>query len=425
MKLVHVFFISICFFIHLPAFSSEIPQYSEKMHMGVATCASGVCHGSIRPRSTTNVLQNEFVTWSRLDPHSNAYNLLFNEESKRIARNLGLPNAHEAGVCLDCHADNVPIERRGPKFQLSDGVGCESCHGGSESYLSSHTDPYQSHAQNIEDGLYPTDDVVARANLCFSCHMGDQNKIASHEIMGAGHPRLSIELDTFTALEPPHYLVDSDYRDRKWSEDSVVVWAVGQLQAARQTVLLIEEHLNKSDARFPELSLFDCHACHHPMSDIKWQQSKTVGLPPGSVRLNDAGLSMIFPIVEVLMPKESRSFERLSRNLHLASSKTVGLTRSLEELSVFLDGLEEKLSLIPERSEDVMLEILKMGQEGKFRDYVAAEQAVMALDLLLEANGTRGRSESWLNDLYQTVENQDRYNPRALQKAMRGSVGLL
>ena len=424
MKSVHVFFISICFLIHLPALGNEIPQYAEKMHMGVATCASGVCHGSIRARSATNVLQNEFVTWSRLDPHSNAYNLLFNEDSRRIARNLGLSNAHEAGVCLDCHADNVPTKRRGPKFQLSDGVGCESCHGGSESYLSSHTDPNQSHAQNIEDGLYPTDNVVARANLCFSCHMGDQNKIASHEIMGAGHPRLSIELDTFTALEPPHYLVDSDYRERKWKEDSVVVWAVGQLQAARKTVLLIEEHLSNRDDRFPELSLFDCHACHHPMSDIKWQQKRTVGLPPGSVRLNDAGLSMILPMVEVLMPEESRTFVTLSRNLHLASSKTIGLARSLEELSIFLDGLEEKLNLISERSKDVMLEILKMGQEGKFRDYVAAEQAVMALDLLLQANGTRGRSENWLDVLYETVENQDRYNPVAFQKAMQGSAGL-
>ena len=424
MKLVQIFFMSLSFLICLPVFGSEIPQYAEKMHMGVATCASGVCHGSIRPRSATNVLQNEFVTWSRLDPHSNAYNLLFNEDSKRIARNLGLSNAHEATLCLDCHADNVPSERRGPKFQLADGVGCESCHGGSEIYLSSHTDPNQSHAQNVEDGLYPTDDVLARANLCFSCHMGDQNKIASHEIMGAGHPRLSIELDTFTALEPPHYLVDSDYRKRKWDEDSVVVWAVGQLQAARQTVLLIEEHLNKSDDRFPELSLFDCHACHHPMSDIKWRQNKTVGLPPGSVRLNDAGLSMIFPMVEVLMPEESRSFAKLSRDLHLASSKTVGLARSLKDLSVFLDEFEEKLNLIPERSKDVMLEILKMGQEGKFRDYVAAEQAVMAVDLLLQANGTRGRSEVWLNELYATVENQDSYNPLAFQKAMRGTTGL-
>ena len=424
MKSVHIFFMSLGFLIYLPVFGSEIPQYAEKMHMGVATCASGVCHGSIRPRSATNVLQNEFVTWSRLDPHSNAYNLLFNEDSKRIARNLGLSNAHEAALCLDCHADNVPSERRGPKFQLADGVGCESCHGGSEIYLSSHTDPNQSHGQNVEDGLYPTDDVLARANLCFSCHMGDQNKIASHEIMGAGHPRLSIELDTFTALEPPHYLVDSDYRKRKWDEDSVVVWAVGQLQAARQTVLLIEEHLNKSDDRFPELSLFDCHACHHPMSDIKWRQNKTVGLPPGSVRLNDAGLSMIFPMVEVLMPEESRSFAKLSRDLHLASSKTVGLARSLKDLSVFLDEFEEKLNLIPERSKDVMLEILKMGQEGKFRDYVAAEQAVMAVDLLLQANGTRGRSEVWLNELYATVENQDSYNPLAFQKAMRGTTGL-
>ena len=112
------------------------------------------------------------------------------------------------------------------------------------------------------------------------------------------------------------------------------------------------------------------------------------------------------------MPEESRSFERLSRNLHLASSKTVGLTRSLKELSVFLDGLEEKLNLIPERSEDVMLEILKMGQEGKFRDYVAAEQAVMALDLLLQANGTRGRSEAWLNELYANGR-----EPRSLQSS--------
>ena len=71
-----------------------------------------------------------------------------------------------------------------------------------------------------------------------------------------------------------------------------------------------------------------------------------------------------------------------------------------------------------------MLEILRMGQEGKFRDYVAAEQAVMAVDLLLQANGARGRSEVWLNGLYATVENQDRYNPLAFQKAMRGTNGL-
>ena len=60
-------------------------------------------------------------------------------------------------------------------------------------------------------------------------------------------------------------------------------------------------------------------------------------------------------------------------------------------------------------------EILKMGQEGKFSDYVAAEQAVMAVDLLLQANGSREHSEAWLDRLYATVENQDKYNEEELE----------
>jgi hypothetical protein len=44
--------------------AAELPQYDGQMHLGVASCASGVCHGSVRPRSGTRVLQNEYVTWS-------------------------------------------------------------------------------------------------------------------------------------------------------------------------------------------------------------------------------------------------------------------------------------------------------------------------------------------------------------------------
>ena len=35
---------------------------------------------------------------------------------------LGLKNAHEAKICLDCHADNIPESQRGPQFVLADGV---------------------------------------------------------------------------------------------------------------------------------------------------------------------------------------------------------------------------------------------------------------------------------------------------------------
>ena len=172
---------------------ADVPQYSEEQHLGVASCASGVCHGSVRGRTATPVNQNEYVIWSRRDRHRIAYNTLLTDESKQIASKLGLKNAHEADMCLDCHADNVPEEKRGERFQITDGVGCESCHGGAERFISTHVDPDTGRAENIEAGLYPTDDPRARAKLCLSCHLGTSEKMASHDIMGAGHPRISFE----------------------------------------------------------------------------------------------------------------------------------------------------------------------------------------------------------------------------------------
>ena len=131
---------------------------------------------------------------------------------------MGLDNAHEAKVCLDCHADNVAHEKSGNRFQINYGIGCEGCHGGAERYLSNHTDPDQTHQDNIEDGMYPTDRIEDRARLCLSCHVGDDQKIASHEIMGAGHPRLSFELDTFGVLQPAHYVLDDDYKSKNGSQ---------------------------------------------------------------------------------------------------------------------------------------------------------------------------------------------------------------
>ena len=50
--------------------------------------------------------------------------------------------------------------------------------------------------------------------------------------MGAGHPRLSFELEAFTANLPPHFIVDADYRARKNPAEAFELWLAGQLQAA-------------------------------------------------------------------------------------------------------------------------------------------------------------------------------------------------
>ena len=91
----------------------HVPAIDADTHLGVASCASSVCHGKLAEQEQENVWLNEFRIWSNEDRHARAYKTLLNKDSKRIARNLGLANAHTADICLDCHADNVPAEKRG------------------------------------------------------------------------------------------------------------------------------------------------------------------------------------------------------------------------------------------------------------------------------------------------------------------------
>ena len=115
-----------------------LPNMSPDAHLGVASCASATCHGATSPVPGGVVLQNEYVTWQTRDPHSRAYATLLSEESQRIARNLGLPDAHTADVCLDCHADNVSSERRGPRFQLEDGGWSWCEYGKSDPWMTAY-----------------------------------------------------------------------------------------------------------------------------------------------------------------------------------------------------------------------------------------------------------------------------------------------
>ncbi len=108
----------------LPAAAEEpvLPQYQPDIHLGVASCAGSTCHGAVEPWKGSNVLQNEYATWQRNDKHAKAYEVLLNDKSKRIAKNLGLKNAHTAAVCLDCHSDNVPAKVRAKT--ASQGFSC-------------------------------------------------------------------------------------------------------------------------------------------------------------------------------------------------------------------------------------------------------------------------------------------------------------
>lgn len=400
---------------------SAVDDIAMHKHLGVATCANSVCHGSAQPFKESHVEQNEFALWQQFDPHATkAYQALSSAAGQAIAKKLGLGDASGARICLDCHMDNVPEAQRGERFQVSDGVGCEACHGGAEQWINSHADRSVAHADNLAKGLYPTEDPVKRAELCLSCHMGTPDRMITHRIMGAGHPRLAFELDTFTWLNP-HYKIDADYLERKGDWNGLRDWGVGQGVAAANLLDTLLDERAGWQGIFPELVLFDCHACHKPMSGKSWGPRQGTGLGPGQVRLNDANLVMFRHVLAAVDQGAAQRVREQTRALHQATTRdrnaTFGAARGLR------DTIRAELPQVGAHpfGADTLGVILQSmvadGDRGEFRDFSAAEQAAMAAQSVVVAFQNAGavdearskQLQTALDQLYTTVDNDERY----------------
>ena len=147
------------------AFAQVLPYAAPGENLGAVNCASSLCHGAVSPWKDAHILQNEYVTWSRVDKHATkAFQVLFNDRSKRIVANLGYKEpAHQVKICLDCHTYNPPPAKRGERFSAGDGIQCEACHGPAGGWIRTHVEAGATHADNVKHGLYPTNEPVAQA----------------------------------------------------------------------------------------------------------------------------------------------------------------------------------------------------------------------------------------------------------------------
>ncbi|HVO87768.1 MAG TPA: multiheme c-type cytochrome [Casimicrobiaceae bacterium] len=413
----------------------SLPYQSKDGSVGVVNCANSLCHGSVQPFKDSPILQTEYVTWSRVDKHARAYRILGNEQSQRIARNLGIGDPQKAKVCLDCHAHNVPADLRGERFKFEDGVSCEACHGPAGRWLASHVETGATHASNIDNGLFDTGDPVARAQLCLSCHFGNADRFVTHRIMGAGHPRMSFELDTFTVVEPAHFKADEDWQKRKQTWDGVKVWAIGQALAVKESMSVLADPRRSRDGLFPELVLFDCHACHHPMSEKRWAP-RVPGLGPGVVRLNDSSMLMARQIARAIdAPFGARVGDSMNRLQQSVVSGGDALANA-RQVSAEMDDLIARLANVefgPAEMRRVLGGLIDEGLNGQYRDYAGAEQATMAIGSVANFMYQKGVLKSardvngGLAQLQAAVADDERYKPGQFEAALRsfrGSVGL-
>lgn len=363
-----------------------LPHQAAGQSLGTVNCSSSMCHGSVVPWKDAVVLRNEYTTWSRLDKHSQAYDVLLNPTSQRIANNLGLKEpAHQSKLCLDCHAHYPAPAQRGNRFLFTDGVSCEACHGPAGPWIEGHIEKGATHARNVAHGLYPLSKPVDQARLCLSCHVGDASRFVTHRIMGAGHPRMSFELTTFTAMGPSHFRVDEDYMSRKGVNDPLRIWAIGQVLAVQTQLDALMDPKRNHDGVFPELVLFDCHACHRPMAEQRW--SSRLGTPPGVIRLNQGHLVMLKALVTIFAPQRSGeldlALDQLNGSLY-ARAQDGGLSwqEAAKHLHVFAGTMLpvlEKVSLDRNTRMKILLTLIDESRVTGYADYANAEQAYMAI----------------------------------------------
>jgi hypothetical protein len=404
---------------------AALPDQTEGQHLGVASCASSLCHGALRRPANAPLAMNEYILWSHQDRHSKAFEALVSGRGRALGARLGLASPESAPQCLACHSDHVAAAQRGPRFALADGVGCEACHGGAEHWIASHVASSATYPEDVRRGMYPTADLVERAQLCDSCHVGNEQKWATHAMMAAGHPRLTFELDTYLALEPAHYTLDASYQRRKPMASHTQTWAVGQLTAALTTLQALQGARLRAPGVFPELTLFSCTACHN--SDLEHPKLARTGSAvhtvPGTVPLNEAYWRMGALIAQAL------DREAGARTLLLDHALQRAVQGSRAEIADSARALGSEFSLVEKRAlsapwdagetSHVLAAVLDAGVQGEFRDYLGAEQAVMASELLLIDAGRAQHLRPQLDTLYRLLRTVDGYRSTEFVEALK------
>ncbi|MCU0821388.1 MAG: cytochrome c family protein [Spirochaetes bacterium] len=132
--------------------------------IGIDACKK--CHDS-------PAIGSQYKIWAAT-PHAKAYQTLLTEEAKAAGKKYNMEDPSNDARCLSCHSTgsgkNMGI--------VSEGVGCEACHGPGSLYKdfdnhASFDSRENAYRKAIMLGMYPVigdDSIKAREKLCRHCH---------------------------------------------------------------------------------------------------------------------------------------------------------------------------------------------------------------------------------------------------------------
>jgi hypothetical protein len=411
------------------------------LYMGAVSCSGSACHGSTTPRSKLKIAQNEFYIWSEKDDHTKAYEVLTKPDSKIIAKNLKIAKPEESERCLVCHATQVSPDRQGSLYDLTEGVSCESCHGPAEKWLGPHIRKDFDARKAGPLGIYPTKDLGKRAEKCLECHGGVDGKVVDHELIGAGHPRLAFELDNYSYAMPAHWGLPKEKQGRDWL--GARAWAISQGIALRNEIKLLISSRRTRPGLWPDLTHFDCFACHHSVVDHlgnlteqeknmqRWRFRDYDG-KPGRLVWNSSNYSVFRHVVHLISAEEGKSLDLAIKTFHEGLTGKGGTTESfaatlnrLSELTERLVAQVSQYTFTQQSALSLMRSVSGDGRRLAGAGFQAAEQAVLALaslyDAYVEAVGPmpdgKAVSES-IDALYKDIQDARTFNPTQFEATM-------
>jgi len=297
--------------------------------LGRDSCAASTCHGGPLRSDSDGVFphwNSSQTAFEAHDPHGRSGSTLAGDWSRRIVIGLDATAASSpqrfrkvvVERCASCHSprdhsagDHSPRDAAdGNSVGLWEGVSCEACHGPAADWLEPHLKSDWQVAAPMRDlGRY-----VARVETCVRCHVGSRREDGvirdmNHDLIAAGHPALRFEPWSALKRLPVHgggdlttdglATLDGESERRRQS--------VGRLIALRAAVRLTGERFQDvrqssvvPAAVWPELSDYDCFACHQPLRIADVGAVPRPGFPTPhawmQAGLHNTGLGAAFPL---------------------------------------------------------------------------------------------------------------------------------
>ena len=108
---------------------------------------------------------NQLKIWEE-SAHANAFKTLQTEAADKIAGG----KAAEDPKCLKCHVSGHGVDASllSSKFNIEDGVQCETCHGAGSEYKSKKV--MEDHAKSVAAGMTEYENEAAIEKQCRTCH---------------------------------------------------------------------------------------------------------------------------------------------------------------------------------------------------------------------------------------------------------------